>query len=138
MLNISVRSTELKTWDGRIVIIPNGDVYASPVVNYSKSVHRRISLTIGVGYDSDLDKVARITHQVIAVLPGVLKEPPPSVTFQNFGESSIDFTLLFWIDTMEVDIIEAQDAAVKNLKKAFDHEGIDIPYPTRSIISTPT
>ena len=136
VLNISVRSTELKTWDGRIVIIPNGDVYASAVVNYSKSVHRRVSLTVGVGYDSDLDKVARITHQVIAGLPVVLKEPPPSVTFQNFGESSIDFSLLFWIDTKEVDIIKAQDAAVKALKEVFDREGIDFPYPTLAIIST--
>jgi small conductance mechanosensitive channel len=136
VLNISVRSTELKTWDGRIVIIPNGDVYTSAVVNYSKSVHRRVSLTVGVGYDSDLDKVARITHQVIAGLPVVLKEPPPSVTFQNFGESSIDFSLLFWIDTKEVDIIKAQDAAVKALKEVFDREGIDFPYPTLAIIST--
>ncbi|MBE9478475.1 MAG: mechanosensitive ion channel [Chloroflexi bacterium] len=137
VLNISVRATELKTWDGRIVIIPNGDVYASAVVNYSKSVHRRVSLTVGVGYDSDLDKVARVTHQVITALPGVLKEPPPSVTFQNFSESSIDFALQFWTDTMEVGIINAQDAAIKALKEAFDREGIDIPYPTLSIISTP-
>lgn len=136
VLNISVRATELKTWDGRIVIIPNGDVYSSSVVNYSKSVHRRISLNVGVGNDSDLDKVARITHQVIAGLPGVLKDPPPSVTFRNFGESSIDFTLLFWTDTMEVGINNAQDAAIKALKEVFDREGIDLPYPTISIIST--
>ncbi len=136
VLNISVRSTELKTWDGRIVVIPNGDVYASSVVNYSKSVHRRVSLTIGVGCDSDLDKVARITHQVITGLQSVLKDPPPSVTFRNFGESSIDFTLLFWTDTMEVGINDAQDAAIKALKEAFDREGIDLPYPTLSIIST--
>ncbi len=136
VLNISVRSTELKTWDGRIVIIPNGDVYASSVVNFSKSVHRRVSLTVGVGNNSDLDKVARITHEVIAGLPGVLKDPPPSVTFRNFGESSIDFTLLYWTDTMEVGINNAQDAAIKALKEAFDREGVDLPYPTLSIIST--
>ncbi len=136
VLNISVRSTELKTWDGRIVIIPNGAVYASSVVNYSKSVHRRVSLTVGVGNDSDLDKVARITHQVIAGLPGVLKDPPPSVTFRNFGDSSIDFTLLFWTDTMEVGINNAQDAAIKALKETFDREGIDLPYPTLAILST--
>ena len=136
VLNISVRSTELKTYDGRIVIIPNGDVYSSSVVNYSKSVHRRVSLTVGVGFDSDLDKIARITHQVITALPGVLKESLPSVTFQNFGESSIDFTLLFWTDTREVSIIDAQDAAIKALKVAFNREGVDLPYPTLSIIST--
>ena len=135
VLNISVRATELKTWDGRIVLIPNDDVYASSVVNYSKSVHRRVSLTVGVGCDSDLDKVARVTHQVIAGLPGVLKDPPPAVTFRNFGESSIDFTLLFWTDTMEVGINDAQDAAIKALKEVFDREGIDLPYPTLSIIS---
>ncbi len=136
VLNISIRSTELKTWDGRIVIIPNGDVYSSSVVNYSKSVHRRVSLTVGVGNNSDLDKVARITHEVIAGLPGVLKDPPPSVTFRNFGESSIDFTLLFWTDTLKVGINDSQDAAIKALKEAFDREGIDLPYPTLSIIST--
>jgi small-conductance mechanosensitive channel len=136
VLNISVRATELKTWDGRIVIIPNGDIYASSVVNYSASVHRRVSLTVGVGNDSDLNKVARITHQVIAGLPGVLKDPQPSVTFRNFGESSIDFTLLFWTDTIEVGINDAQDAAIKALKEAYEREGIDLPYPTLSIIST--
>jgi len=136
VLSISVRSTELKTWGGRFVMIPNGDVYESPVVNFSNSVQRRISLGIGVGYGADLDKVTRITHHIITGLPGVLSEPPPSVSFQNFGESSIDFTLLFWIDTTTIDINSAQDAAVKALKDGFDHEGIDIPYPTRSVITT--
>jgi small-conductance mechanosensitive channel len=64
-----------------------------------------------------------------------LKDPPPAVTFRNFGESSIDFTLLFWTDTIEVGINDAQDAAIKALKEVFDREGIDLPYPTRTVIS---
>lgn len=117
------------------MIIPNGDVYMSSIVNYSRAVRRRINLTLGVGYDSDLDKVTRVAHKVVDDLSCVLKEPSPSVAFQKSGESSIDFILRFWIDTEVENILTAQDSAVKALKEAFDREGIDIPDPTRTVIA---
>ena len=67
-------------------------------------------------------------------LPGVIKDDPaPEVAFSEFGESSINVTLYFWIHTQKTDYRSTLDAAVKNIKLAFEQAGINIPYPTRTV-----
>lgn len=134
---ISLRTTELLTWDGRFVLIPNADIYTSPIVNLTRANPRRIELGIGVAPDSDLDRVTRITLAAIAEVAGVLKNPAPSVMFGNFGESTIDFKLLYWADMEATDFNAATDAGVKSLKTAFEREGIELPYPTMTIHTNP-
>lgn len=135
VLNISLRTTEIRTSDGRYVIIPNGDVFVSPIVNFSKAASRRLEISVGVAYDTDLDQVARVAIEALNKIPGLLDDPAVSVMFQNFGDSAIEFTAYCWIDTAKVGLGDAKDAGVKVLKKAFEHNGIDIPYPTQKVIS---
>ncbi|NPA06925.1 MAG: mechanosensitive ion channel [Chloroflexi bacterium] len=131
--DVTLRSTELRTLDGRLVLIPNADVFTSSLVNYSRTPRRRIDLDVGVAYDSDLDKVREVALEAIRGLPGALEEPKPLVWFHTFNESSIDFTLYFWIDTQKTDIFEAKSLALEAVKKAFEREGIEIPYPIRTV-----
>ena len=130
---VDVRATELYTFDGQNVIIPNGEIFTSPIKNYSRYPKRRVELSVGVDYESDLEKVRQIALQVIEAIPGVLDKPAPKVVFRNFGESSIDFTLYFWIDLEQSGYLDALDAVVVNLKTAFEAAGINIPYPVRTI-----
>lgn len=134
---ISLRTTELRTLDGRFVLIPNADIFTSPIVNLTRANPRRIELGIGVAPDSDLDRVTRITLAAITTITGVLQDPAPSVVFSSFGESTIDFKILYWADMDAVDFNEAKDAGVKSLKVAFEREGIELPYPTMTIHTNP-
>ncbi len=131
--DVTLRSTELRTLDGRLVLIPNADVFTSSLVNYTRTPRRRIELDVGVAYDSDLDKVRELALAAVKDLPGALDDPEPLVWFHTFNESSIDFTLYFWIDTHKTDIFEAKSLALEAVKKAFEREGIEIPYPIRTV-----
>lgn len=131
--DVSLRATELETMDGQDVILPNGLVYTSPILNYSRRPLARIDLDVGVAYGSDLDHVRQTALEAIAAVPTVLQDPAPSVTFHTFADSSINFTLFYWIDASQNSQFQAEDMAVPVIKKAFESAGIDIPFPIRTV-----
>lgn len=131
--NIEIRTTTIRTWDGLQVIVPNAQVYSKPITNYSNIDQRRISIDVGVGYESDLDRVDQIMLDVAHTLPGIKTDPEPFVVFKEFGDSSINATLYFWIDIDEAGYFGSLDSVVKGIKSAFEHEGVNIPYPIRTV-----
>ncbi|MFC1975528.1 mechanosensitive ion channel family protein [Chloroflexota bacterium] len=132
--DIQIRATTIRTGDGLLVVVPNADVYTNAITNYSKVDKRRISLDIGVGYETDLQKAHDLMIEVVTKLSGVIKDNPgPSVIFKEFADSSIKGTLYFWIDTKATGHPPPLDAAVKGIKIAFEQEGIDIPYPIHTV-----
>lgn len=131
--DVSLRATELLTLDGQNVILPNGLVYTSPIVNYSRSPLSRIAVDVGVAYDSDLDHVRRTAVQAIRAVPNVLRDPPPYVIFHTFADSSINLSLFYWIDGSATPQFRASDLAIPALKKAFAEAGIRIPFPIRTV-----
>jgi small-conductance mechanosensitive channel len=135
VVDISLRSTDLQTWDGRHVLIPNGDVFVSPIVNFSRGTHRRVQISVGVAYDSDLDKVTRVALDAIKNAPGLLQDPAPSVIFSTFSDSAIEFSAYYWIDTDIASLGIAQDTGIKAIKDSFARESIEIPYPIRTVIT---
>ena len=135
--DIEIRATTVRTWDGLLVIIPNAAVYSNPITNFSKVNKRRISVSVGVGYDTDLEKADDIILQIVDALPGIKIDPEPFVVFKEFGDSAINATVYFWIDTSEAGFFGSLDAVVKGIKRAFEAEGITIPYPTRTVYTHP-
>ena len=133
VIDIEVRATTIRTWDGLLVILPNADVYKNAITNFSKVDKRRIGLDIGVGYETDLQNAHKVMVDVVTQLPGVVDDPEPTVVFKEFGDSAINASLYFWIDTEAVGFLVAQDAAVKGIKSAFEQESINIPYPIRTV-----
>jgi small-conductance mechanosensitive channel len=132
--DIQIRATTIQTWDGLLVIIPNAEVYSNAITNYSKIHQRRLELVIGVGYETDLPQAHNLMIEVVSALPGVITDDPaPTVIFNEFGESSINGTLYYWVKTEETAFFDAIDGAVKGIKIAFDRAGIKIPYPIRTI-----
>lgn len=129
---VSLRDTQMITLDGLHVTIPNASVYTNPITNYSRATRRRLALDIGVAYGSDLEHVTETVQEAIQYLPGIIDDDPaPNVVFKNFGDSSIDFTLYYWIDTTESDYFTATDQGIKLVNAAFRREHIEIPYPIR-------
>jgi small-conductance mechanosensitive channel len=129
VLEIGLRTTEMKTLDGRIVFLPNADVLSQPIVNYTRAHLRRVDLPISISYDTDPEKVRAIILNEINDIPGYVTSPTPVVLFQTFGPSSLDLTLYFWVDTSISSNVAAKDAALARIKQAFERDDIEIPYP---------
>lgn len=134
VISIDLRSTELYTRDGHNVLIPNAHVFTTPITNYNRSHTWRIGLTIGVAYDSNLEKVYQTTLEAVRMLPDVLDEPPPDFYYHTFNDSSIDFTLRYWIDSRAINPFTATHPVVMAIQQAYAAAGIEIPYPIQTEI----
>lgn len=132
--DINLRNIVIKEADNNIVVIPNASIVESPFKNYSQTKRSRIIISCGVGYESDLDQVEELTIETIKSI----FEPQPyediEFFYQEFGDSSINFILRFWGDVgKKKDILVAQNKAIKAIKKAFDANEINIPFPIRTL-----
>ena len=136
--DITWRTTRIRMLPNNMVIIPNSKLSQSIMINYYLP-EKRMSLLIpiGVSYSSDPEKVERIlveeTKKAVGEIPGLLGEPEPFVRFiPGFGESSLDFTLICQVQEF-VDQYLAQHELRKRIFKRFKEEGIEIPFPHRTV-----
>jgi small-conductance mechanosensitive channel len=125
VISIDLRSTQLRTSDGRLVLIPNGDVFIKPITNFSRSTLRRVDLSARVAYESDLGTVRQALLNALAGSPGLLSDPAPDVDFVNLGGEAVDLTVSYWIDTGQVSLSDARDAGLQAVKRAFQAGGIE-------------
>lgn len=123
---IQMLYTVLMTFDNKMVVIPNNELASSTFVNYSHEDMRRVDMVMDVHYDSDVEQVKAIIHEVIEKHPYTLKEPLPYVRVSEYKESAIAITIRVW--TMTEHYYELKDDLVEEIKKAFDQKGIVIPY----------
>lgn len=131
---ISLRTTNLLVPEGQIVLIPNQMVFQNPIVNYTRTRKRRIDLGVGVSYGDDLDKVKQVTLDAVGSLDYIDKEREIEVFFKEFGDSSINFDVRFWIDfSKQKEYLRARSDAVMQIKAAFDANDITIPFPIRTL-----
>lgn len=129
VLKVGLRTTEIKTLDGRMVFLPNADVLSQPIINYTRAQFRRVELPIGVAYEADPEKVRMVILREVTKVPGYVDAPEPLVLFHTFGDSAIDLNVLFWVDTAVNSPVAAKDRALARIKQAFEKANIEIPYP---------
>ena len=130
---INLRSTELRELDGRFVIIPNADVFMSSIVNYTRSVERRVDLQIGVNPDTDLEKAVSTGLGALEGIQGIMTDPAPVLVFDSFGDSTIQGIVRYWVDTGAADLLETQHAVVRAIQDTYDKNDIVMPYPTMEV-----
>ena len=131
---IDLRTTTIQTLDGLTVYIPNKDIFLSQVKDYTNLGMRRVELSVGVSYSDDLKKVKELTLKAIQNVPQYNKEEPTDLYFEEFGESSINFIVRFWVNfKKQTDFLEARSLAVMNIKSSFDTNNITIPFPIRTL-----
>ncbi len=130
---ISVRSTEIETWDRSSIIVPNSELISSSVTNWThKDRWTRLIMPIGVSYDSDPRKVIEVLEGVIKENKKIMRYPEPFIYFVGFGDSSLDFEVrVFMRETSErlPTLNELRIAAFE----AFRDAGIEIPFPQRDL-----
>ena len=131
---ITLRSTLLQTFQGQLVILPNARVYGDPIVNYSRLSERRVDVACGVGYGDDLGHAQRLAVEAVEGLDVRKADRPVQLYYTEFGDSSVNFTLRFWVDfRAQTDFLEAQSQAIQAVKQAFDGGGVTIPFPIRTL-----
>lgn len=131
---ISLRTTILKSLSGEDIVLPNKIVVQNPIVNYSFSAERRVDLSCGVAYNSNLDQVKEIVVSAIDKNIERLEDREIEFMYEEFAGSSINFTVRYWMaETGEKDFLESRSKALVAIKKAFDKEGIVIPFPIRTL-----
>jgi len=131
--SINLRATEMLTWDGLLVLIPNKDVFTSAITNYSRISQRRIGLSVRVGYQNNLEEVEKICIEAVSQVAGVKPEPAPFFSVDSFGESAINTTVYYWYDTKDLKHPDLVNAGAVALKNSLKSAGIDIPYPIHSV-----
>ncbi len=130
---IRLRTSELRTRDGIYIVVPNSRIINEKVINWTASSKvTRFSITVGVAYSSDVEKVRTLLLQSIENNDKILKRPTPSVIFYNFGDSALEFQLWFWAnDTWAIEGTKSEIRFLIN--KLFKENNISIPFPQRDV-----
>ncbi len=131
ILSVDMISVKIRTFDNRFVRIPNETLVKSQLINLTRFAIRRVDINVGVAYKEDVARVREILFQVAKDHPGVLMEPEPQFHFLDYGQSSLD--LLFGVWTRTENLFRIRNELREEIKKRFDAEGIEIPYPHRTL-----
>ncbi len=133
VLRIGIRSSTVKTWLGAEIIVPNGNLISSEVINWTLSDrHRRLFVPVGVAYGTDPKTVIDLLEKTAAEHPEVMDTPPPQALFRNFGESSLDFEVRITIPEFG-DWVRIQSEIYLAIHEALKDAGIAIPFPQRDL-----
>lgn len=129
--SIDLLSVNLRTFDNRFIRIPNETLVKTRFVNITRYPIRRLDIDIGVAYKEDIEHVTRVLGEVADQNPNSLDEPAPIILFKGFGDSSLDFLLGVWFE--KADMLILRNSILREIKRRFDDEGIEIPFPHRSL-----
>jgi small conductance mechanosensitive channel len=128
---IQIFTTQLATPDNKTIIIPNAKLTADNIINYSAKGTRRADMVFGIGYDDDIDKARSIIIDVLSDDERVLKDPPLQVAVSELGDSSVNFVARAWVNAG--DYWGVVFDTTETVKKRFDAEGVNIPFPQRDV-----
>jgi len=131
--HMAIFSTTLQTVDNREIIIPNGQIYAGAITNFSARDTRRIDMVFGIGYDDDMLTAKQIMEEILQKHELVLADPEPIVAVAELADSSVNFNVRPWVKSD--DYWDVRSDLIEKIKLAFDKNGISIPYPQMDIHS---
>lgn len=133
---IELRATHIRTYGGRLVLVPNADVFTSRITNNTASPVRRAAVALHLGYDTDLRRMSAVAREATERTPGVLADPAPSVRVQDLGHDDVGIEVRFWADSRRSDFVATQSAVRAALLDALRQAGIALPDPdVRRIIT---
>ena len=131
VLSIDLMSVKLRQFDNHFVRIPNETMIKTQVTNVTKFPIRRIDIEVGTSYGSNVEQVMKVLRNVADQNPFSLDEPNPIVVFKGFGDSSLNFMLGAWCEKTQ--FLDLKNSLTRDVKMAFDREGIEIPFPQRVV-----
>lgn len=131
--DIQLRVTKVETFDNELVTVPNSTLANDAVTNPTANEQVRIGYDFGIGYDDDIEAAREAIVEEARGIDGVLDEPAPTAPVTDLGDSAVVLTGRVWIDPNEERYQPTRSAFVEAVKKRFDAEGIDMPYPNTEL-----
>jgi small conductance mechanosensitive channel len=125
--SINMFSTTFKTVDNRVVIVPNGMIYAGTITNFTALAMRRIDLVISVAYSDNIPKAKEILQAVVEADERVLKDPAPTVLLLDLAASSVNFAVRPWVATDDYWVVRGD--LLERIKLEIEKNGLSIPFP---------
>lgn len=124
---ITIRETRIRQYDGQLVVVPNRDVYKNAIRVQTDQSDRRISFTVGVAYEEDLDVVRSVILESLQPLESIRSEPSPEALVAELGTSTINVDVRCWVSSPQHDARVALDEAIRATKRSLDEAGIEMP-----------
>ncbi|MCL6471931.1 MAG: mechanosensitive ion channel family protein [Firmicutes bacterium] len=131
--NIRIRDTQIETYDGRLIYIPNNALSTSNIINLTALPKRRVDVNVGISYAADIGTAMRVCLDAVRNIKGAVLEPAPEVLVTGFADSSVMLQVRVWVDWQEDGFLQIKSEAHKAVKEALDNAGIEIPYPVRTV-----
>jgi small-conductance mechanosensitive channel len=131
ILSIDLLSVKIRTFDNQYIRVPNQMLLASELTNITRFPIRRMDINLSVAYRTDVQRLRTLLLQIAAENPYCLDEPEPLVVFTDFGASGLQFLYGVWF--YKTDYLALRNSIMQEIKRRFDAEGIEIPYPHLSV-----
>ncbi len=131
VLSIDLLSIKLRTFDNQLVRIPNESLIKNQVNNITRFPVRRLDIELGVAYRENVRHVKKVLSEIAQKNTYCLDEPEPLILFKNFGDSALEFLFAVWC--VKTDYLRLRQTIMQDIKEKFDAEGIEIPFPHRTL-----
>ena len=131
---IQLRATTMKTYDGRLVYIPNQEVFQASIINNTASPRRRSSVVVGIDYGEDVAEARRAILNALQGVKEVEKEPAPDVLVQELAASTVNLEVRFWVDSRRTGFLATTSEVAQEIKEALEEASIDMPSDIYTLI----
>jgi len=133
--DITIVNTRIQTFDGEYVMVPNDVVSSQSLINRSRKGRLRIEVEVGIDYDADAERAAEVAQSAVRELEGPMTVPTPQVILKRFDDSAVVLGVRYWIDNPSARRRwRSRTAVIGAVKRAFEAEGIKIPFPQRELM----
>ena len=132
--DISLRVTRVRSFENELLTVPNSQLADNVLTNPVDADKLRVKFVFGIGYDDDVERATEIILEVATAHDDIMNDPAPSVRLTELGGSSVGLQSRIWIaEPSRADFVSIRGEYVTAVKRRFDEEGIDIPYPHRTL-----
>jgi small conductance mechanosensitive channel len=129
--SMNLVSTTIRTFDNKVVVVPNNKIWGDVITNITGSTQRRVDMIFGIGYEADIAKAQAIQERILEAHPLVLKDPEPVVRVHELADSSVNFVCRPWTKTSDYWTVYWD--VTRSVKEQFDEADISIPFPQQDI-----
>ncbi|MBP2295042.1 mechanosensitive ion channel family protein [Azospirillum rugosum] len=131
---IETRTTVIKTYDGRRVFVPNGEIFTNAVTVNTAYGIRRSEHDVGVGYGDDVRRAAGVILDALRGVDGVRDDPPPEALAVELAGSTVNIRARWWTDARQHEVLRVRHDVIAAIKDQLGQAGIDLPFPTRVVL----
>jgi len=133
VIDIRLRDTHLRNFDGQDIFIPNKDFTSNELTNYSSFGKRKIKIEVGVGYEDNQAEATEVILEALKSVPGILKDPVPEAYIESLGDSCVNLFGHVWYKYPGGSYFQIRHDAINLVKKALVDKGFNIPFPIRTL-----